>query len=1171
MTQSTGPLGRLTSFCVRHPFLVAFLFGAAAFWGVMVAPFDFEIPGLERRPIPVDAIPDIGEKQQIVFSEWMGRSPKDVENQVTYPLTALLQGTPGVKTIRSYSYFGTSFIHLVFEDRENFYETRSRILEKLSVVRGRLPEGVTPVLGPDATGLGQIFWYTLEGEGFSLAELRGIQDWSVRYALQSAGGVSEVSSVGGFVREYQIDLDPEKLRLYKIPLMMVQDAVRDSNLDIGAMSIDVNRVEYMIRGLGTLQSLKDIEEIVLMNEDGAAVRVKDVARVALGPALRRGILDKDGREAVGGVVVARFGENPLEVIRNVKTKIEELTPSLPTKMLRDGSVSRLKIVPFYDRSILIQETLTTLSKSLVEEILITILVVLIMVFHLRVSLLVSILLPLGVLMTFILMKILGVDSNIMSLSGIAIAIGAMVDMGIIITENLTRRMREAPDDAAPHELIVKSVAEVGPAVLTSSATIVVSFLPIFFMTGAEGKLFTPLAWTKTFAIVMSVVIALTLLPALSGKLLFLKLEGRFLTDKTKNYFRVSAALLALLILTDVWRPFGYDRPWIFHLIFVIALVGGILGFFLFLNRSYESILGFFLERKQLFMSLPIGVVAFGLFVWLGWDRIAPFAHNSWISKILPGLSREFMPPLDEGSFLYMPTTMAHASVTEISEVLELLDKRLRSVPEVESVVGKAGRVESALDPAPLNMIESMVTYKPKYLRDTNSGKMVRQWRKGIETTDDIWKELAHSGEIPGLTGAPKLQPIATRLVMLQTGLRSPMGLRIQGPTLEKIEEAGRLLEEKMKRAEGVAMDTVTRERTTGTAYLEIIPDRNKLATYGLLMGPFQEALEIAVGGKTATTLLDGRERYPVRLRYEREARDSFEGLKNLLLPLPDGNYVPLSSLAEVRYVNGPMVIKSENSFLVGYVLFDKLKTYGETDVVEKAKAYLQDEIRSGRLNLPEGVGFDFTGTYLNQVRSQKTLLLVVPISLILIFLIFYWQFRSSLYAVFIFSSVLTAFAGGMILLYFYGQDWFLNLSPLGVSLRDLFNIHPVHLSVAVWVGFLALFGVASNDGVVMGTYLRDVFLGPMANEVREIRDRVILAGKRRVLPSLMTTATTMIALIPILTSKGRGSDLMVPMAIPIFGGMLVSLVSIYVIPVLFAAVEEKRLARRMRKEGGGEM
>lgn len=1216
-------LSRLVGACLDHKALVLAIYAFVIIAGVFVAPFAFDLPGIQRKPLAVDAVPDIGEKQQIIFTEWMGRSPKEVENQITYPLAALLQGTPGVKTIRSYSYFGASFIYVIFEDRENFYDTRSRLLEKLSIAKGRLPEGVTPVLGPDATGLGQIFWYTLEGEGFSPAELRSFQDWNLRYALQSCFGVSEVASIGGFTREYQVDVDPEKLRLFRIPLERVQEAVRDSNIDVGAMTIDVNRVEYMIRGLGAIHGVSDVENIPLRSEGMRPLRVKDVARVSLGPALRRGILDKNGREAVGGVVVARYGANPMDVIRAVKIKIAELKSQMPEKVLADGRVSKLRIEPFYDRSVLIEETLGTLKKSLEEEILITIIVVLTMIFHFRVSFLISLILPLGVLMTFVLMKVFGVESNVMSLSGIAIAIGAMVDMGIITLENLTKVTREAEPGTSPRQIIVRSASEVGPAILTSSLTIIVSFLPIFWLTGAEGKMFTPLAWTKTFAISASVVLAITLLPILAEFMLFRKknaprfsslilligilasaafaiwvhlgvgiLLGLFflsrwlrprLTEKRRQQMEkgMNAVVVAtaLLILAHAWMPLGHDRWYVTNAFFVAALVLGFLGFFWFLYQSYERVLRFFLVRKKLFLSIPLVIAALGFISWLGWERIFSFIPNalpkSWgtalsasspwrgMSKLLPGLNREFMPPLDEGSFLYMPTTMPHASVTEISEVLRLLDMRLKSIPEVESVVGKAGRVDSALDPAPLNMIETMVSYKPKFARDPETGKTLRQWRPGIETSDDIWKELSALGEIPGLTGAPKLQPIAARIVMLQTGLRAPMGVKIKGPSLEKVEEAGRLIEEKLKAVEELESAAVIADRVIGTPYLEIVPNREKLALYGMTVGRFQENLEIAVGGKSATTVLEGRERLSVRLRYEREKRDRMEALGDLLFPLPEGLYLPLSQLAEIRYARGPMVIKGEDSFLVSYVLFDKKKSVGEVEAVERAGAFLEREKKNGGLILPDGVHYSFTGNYENQVRSQKTLGILIPLVLLLIFFIFYVQLRNAFYALFIFSSVLTAFSGGMVFLDLFGREWFSGLHIFGLDLGNLFNIHPISLSVAVWVGFLALFGVAANDGVVMGTYLRDRFVSSSASTLKEVRELVVEAGKRRVLPSLMTTATTTIALLPVLTSKGRGSDLMIPMAVPILGGMLVSLVSIYIVPVLVSLYEERRRMKRV--------
>lgn len=1216
-------LDRLIRFCIYHPTWILVAWAALIGYGIWVMPFDFRIPGFERSPVPVDAIPDLGDNQQIIYTEWPGRSPKDIEDQITYPLTRLIQGLPGVKTVRSYSYFGFSSVYIIFEDRIGFYESRTRILEKLSTVRASLPTDVTPMLGPDATGLGQIFWYSVEGEGFSLEELRSIQDWTVRPALSGVAGVSEVASIGGYVREYQIDVDPDRLRRFNIPVTMVRDMVKGANSDIGAMSIDVNSVEYMIRGLGFIRSVKDIEDILLMEVNQTSIRIKDVAHVILGPALRRGILDKAGAEITGGVVVARFAANPFDVIHAVKKRISELESGLPQKIQPDGRVSRARIVPFYDRSDLIHETLETLRHALSEEILITIIVVLIMVLHLRVSFLVSLLLPVGVLSSFILMKTFGVSSNLMSLAGIAIAIGAMVDMGIIVTENLVKVMKESPPEMPPREVVFKAVSEVGSAVVTSILTILVSFLPIFFMTGEEGKLFIPLAWTKTFALGMSVVIALTLTPALAqfilfrrtgfripnllnlfllicavalmiwvnlalGILAFLVIGARTAAPYWPDSWKVwvdrvvnaAVILYAVGLLASTWRPLGWENSYLTSLVFVAVLLGAILGFFIFLHHSYEKLIRTFLSHKVLFMMFPMALTLWGFTAWLGWERMVGWTMKpipaSWekflkgtspwtgMTSFFPGLGREFMPTLDEGSFLYMPSTMPHGSVTEAIDSLQMVDQRLKSVPEVESVVGKAGRVESALDPAPLGMIESIVTYKPKYAVDPKTGKRTRQWRPGIETPQDIWNELVKVAEIPGLTSASKLAPIATRLIMLQTGMRAPMGIKIKGPSLEAIEKAGLLLEEKLKHAEGVEAAAVVADRVLGTPYLEIVPDREKLARQGIPLMNFQDTLEVAVGGMAITHTVEGRERYPVRVRYDRERRDSPEALAELPIASPRGSWVHLREVADIRFSPGPMVIKGEDAFLVSYVLFDKKKGFGETDVVEKAGIFLDAERKGGRLNLPPGVTYTFTGNYENQVRSQRTLAVVVPLSLFIIFLILYAQFRRPILTLFIFSEVAVAFAGGMILLWFYGQAGFLNTVVGGISLRELFNVQTIQISVAVWVGFLALFGIANNDGVLMGTYLEDIFRGQRPTTREEIHEMVVRAGLRRILPCLMTTATALIALIPVLSGRGRGSEVMVPMAVPIVGGIIASLVSIYIVPVLYAWWRERQLETESR-------
>ncbi|MFQ5599750.1 MAG: efflux RND transporter permease subunit, partial [Candidatus Krumholzibacteriia bacterium] len=878
-----SPLDRVIRFCLEQKLVVVLLILMVMVWGLMAAPFDWSLGGLPRDPVPVDAIPDIGENQQIVFTKWPGRSPQDVEDQITYPLTTSLLGVHGVKTIRSYSFFGFSSIYVVFKDDVEFYWSRSRVLEKLSSLpSGTLPDGVSPALGPDATALGQIFWYTLEGRdpegqptgGWDLHELRSIQDWYVRYALQAAEGVSEVASVGGLVREYQIDVDPDAMRAHGVALEDVFRAVRMSNVDVGARTIEINRVEYVIRGLGFLRSLGDIEKTVVRVNDNVPIYVKDVATVALGPALRRGALDKGGAEAVGGVVVVRYGENPLSAIKSVKKKIEEISPGLPSKILEDGTVSKVTIVPFYDRTGLIYETLGTLNTALSEEILVTIIVVLVMLLHLRSSLLISGLLPMAVLMCFIAMKLFGVDANIVALSGIAIAIGTIVDMGIVITENIMKHL----DAADPHEnrleVVFRASSEVGGAVVTAISTTVVSFLPVFTMEAAEGKLFKPLAYTKTFALLSSVIVALTMIPPFAQILFTGKVPRQWLrkglsialiaagvlaaikistwggamliaaglvdlfADRLPRRVRgrvpLAASLLAVLlvgvILTEHWLPLGPGRGLIRNLVFVALVVGGLLLGILLFQKLYSRLLGWCLSHKLLFLSIPLALVLFGATVWMGFERVFGFipatldvvrlgdplrSSPPWAGAMhrFPGLGKEFMPDLDEGSFLFMPTTMPHASIGEALDVLQKQDMGLSAIPEIETVVGKIGRVESPLDPAPISMIETVIHYKPEYLldvhgkrmrfrhqggefvRDVNGelvpdprGRPFRQWRDEIRSPDDIWDEILAATRIPGTTSAPKLQPIAARIVMLQSGMRAPMGIKVKGPDLESIEE-----------------------------------------------------------------------------------------------------------------------------------------------------------------------------------------------------------------------------------------------------------------------------------------------------------------------------------------------------------------------------------------------
>jgi len=1219
-------------------------------WGVVVAPFDWNLSFLPRNPVPVDAIPDIGENQQIVFTEWKGRSPQDVEDQITYPLTVTLMSVPGVKDVRSYSYFGFSTIYLIFDEDTEFYWSRSRVLEKLnSLSTGTLPEGVQPTLGPDATALGQVFWYTLEGRdsdgkptgGWDLHELRSIQDWVVRYALQAADGVAEVASIGGFVQEYQVDVNPQALKTYDVTLEDVFSAVKMSNVDVGARSIEINRVEYVIRGLGNVKGIDDIENTVVKVRDNVPTRVKDIATVSLGPAWRRGALDKGGAEAVGGVVVVRFGENPLKVIKNVKDKIEELSPGLAAKTLPDGTVSRVTIVPFYDRTELIHETLETLNTALTDEILVTIIVVLLMVMHLRSSLLISGMLPLTVLMVFIGMKAFGVDANVVALSGIAIAIGTIVDMGIVVTENILKHMDSARPGQSMLNVVYNGAREVGGAVLTAISTTVISFLPVFTMTGAEGRLFKPLAYTKTFALIASVIIAVTLLPPLAHLLLNRKLSlkglkrllpyGLIIAGLGGIYFSlwmVSAVLIILAIyqmfksrlpqgilsrlpaytnylmviavaaiLSWHWRPLGAQFGPVANFALVAFLLGGILLAFAGLHRAYEPILRWCLENKKKFLAIPVLLLAFGFTVWLGFDRILGFMPG-WIrssspyvtlNHTFPGLGREFMPSLDEGSFLYMPTTMPHASIAEALDVLQYQDRAFDNIPEIESVVGKIGRADSPLDPAPISMIETIINYRSEYRTDEDGrvlkfrydhkhdefvrgangqliadegGKPFRQWREHIKSPDDIWREIVTAGKLPGTTSAPKLQPIATRLVMLQSGMRAPMGLKVRGPDLETVESVGLEIEALLKTVPQIDPATVLADRIIGKPYLEIDIDREKIARYGIHIRNVQDVIEVAIGGKALTMTVEGRERYPIRVRYQRELRNSIEALEKVLVSASDGTQIPLTELADIKYVRGPMVIKSENTFLTGYVIFDKTPGYAETDVVEATDKFLKAKIEDGSLSLPAGVSYSFSGSYENQVRSERTLAIVLPLALLLIFLILYFQFRTVSTSLLVFSGVFVAWAGGFIMLWLYGQDWFFNFSLLGVDFRELFHIQTFNLSVAVWVGFLALFGIATDDGVIIGTYLKQVFDRQKPSTVEQIRQATILAGKRRIRPALMTAATTILALLPVLTSTGRGADIMVPMAIPSFGGMTVVLITTFVVPTLYCSLAERRLKIR---------
>lgn len=1267
-------LSRIIKFFLEKKLVTFMVTAFLVLLGISNAPFSWQLGSFPRDPVAVDAIPDIGENQQIVFTEWMGRSPQDIEDQVTYPLTTALLGIPGVKSIRSNSIFGLSSIYLIFNEDIEFYWSRSRILEKLnSLSPGTLPEDVQPALGPDATALGQVFWYTLEGRdengnpagGWDPQELRSIQDFYVKYGLSSAEGVAEVASIGGYVKEYQVEIDPVAMKSYQVNVADIMRAVQKSNLDIGARTIEFNRVEYLVRGLGYIKNINDLEEAVVVARNNVPVRIKDVSRVQLGPATRRGGLDKAGAEAVGAVVVARYGSNPLEVINNLKEKIEELGPGLPSKTLEDGTISKVTIVPFYDRTGLIKETLGTLEEALTLEILISIIVVIILVLNLRASIIISSLLPIAVLMTFIMMRYFGVSANIVALSGIAIAIGVIVDVGVVFTENILRHLQlpENHKQKGPDMLqtIHKATMEVAPAVITALATTVISFIPVFALQAQEGKLFTPLAFTKTFALLSALFIGIVIIPAFAhwifslnfGKNKTSKIWGagmavsglilifvvpwagivlmvlginRLFEERLSlklpgfsKYFNIGVILVTVLyFLTQEWLPMGPEHSWLVNFLFVGTVILIVLGLLLLLVRNYTRILVWCLEHKWQFLGIPMVFIMFGLLTWQGFNKVFGFVANGaeslhwnirqttlWgsLNETFPGFGKEFMPSLDEGSFLLMPTTMPHSGVEENIQTIQLLDQMVTAIPEVDMTVGKWGRVASALDPAPISMFENIVNYKPEYILDENghrrrfkvdkeknfvlsndevfkpgssnlasfntdllvphkNGKYFRQWRPHIHSSDDIWDEIVKVTNIPGLTSAPKLQPIATRLIMLSTGMRAPLGMKIYGPDLATIEAVGFQMEKLLRQVPGVKASSVFADRVVGKPYLEIKINRKAIARYGLSIEDIQMSIGAAIGGNTLTYTVEGRERYPVRVRYAREFRDNPDDINRILIPTPMGVQVPLQELAELQYDRGPQNIKSENTFLVSYVIFDKEDEYAEVDVIENAQAYLNSKIEDGTLVIPPAVSYKFAGNYENQIRASKRLAVVIPISLLLIILILYFQFGKLQPSLMVFSGIFTAMAGGFLMIWLYGQDWFMDFSILGENMRDLFQVGKINLSVAVWVGFIALFGIASDNGVLMGTYLTQTFEREQPQTVETVRKAVIHAGQLRIRPAMMTTATTLIALLPILTSTGKGAEIMVPMAIPAFGGMMLQSISVFIVPVLYCMWQESRVKRK---------
>ena len=1226
-TPGDGMLSYVIAFLLENPFVAGMLALFIVLGGIYTAPFDWNLRDFPRDPVPVDAIPDLGENQQIVYTEWPGRSPRDIEDQITYPLTSRLLSISGVRTVRSQSMFGFSSIYVIFDESVDFYFSRDRIQERLnSIPANEMPDGVRPRLGPDATPLGQVFWYTLEGRdgqgkpagGWDLHELRSVQDWLVKYELLAVPGVSDVGSIGGFVKEYQVEADPDKLREYGVSFDHLMMAVRGSNLDTGARTVEINGVEYIIRGLGYVKQISDIEDAILKVNNNVPVRVKDVATVALGPAMRRGALDKNGHEAVGGVVIAQYGENPMAVIRSVKERLAQIAQSLPEKDFHTFDAqgnpvivkSRVSVIPFYDRSGLIAETLQTLESALWQQILVTIIVVVAMLLHLRSSLLISLTLPLAVLLAFVMMKMFGVTANVVALAGIAIAIGSIVDMGIVLTENIIKRINAAPPGESRLASVYQASSEVASAVGSAVATTVVGFLPVIFLAGEQGKLYRPLAFTKTFALSASLVVAVLLIPVLAHLVIRKDHdeEGRH-AKALRIGLSVLAGVGALFLLALDWRPLGLGAGAFANLLFCAAGIGGLLGLFFLFYRLYPAILRWCLDNKLTFMLLPVLLGVSGVSIWLG-------------------LKPELMPRLDEGSFLYMPSTMPHASIGEVSRVLAVQDMRLEEVPEISMAVGKLGRAETPLDPAPMDMIETVINYHGEYHRDEagnipvfafdpqkvdyernfagepvaapdgkpyhvrgaylrdgegrlipdRRGRPFRSWRRaldpalnperqawaGIRNPDDIWGEVMRVTELPGVTSASKLGPIETRIVMLQSGMRGDTGVKLVGRgniTVADMQRAGETFQEIVRAVPQINPRTVSMERVMGKPYLEFEIDREAISRHGLNVTDVQAIIEGAIGGMEVTRTIEGRERYDILVRYLRELRDSPEELARVLVTTPYGASVPLRELLvgnKLRFVSGPMSIKSEDGGLVLYITFDTSKGYTSIQAINALRERLEHLRDNNALNLMPGINYEFAGAYSKYQQTMKYLTVLVPAALLVIFFILYFQFKRLSVSLIVFSGVAAAWMGGFIFIWLYGQEWFLNFDVAGVSLRELFQVREIRLSTAVWVGFLALFGIATDDGVVMATYLQQRFGSDNPLTRSEIREATMTAALRRVRPCLMTTATTILALLPVLTSTGRGSEIMAPMAVPIFGGMVFELATMFIVPVLWCWLHERK-------------
>jgi len=1066
--------------------------------------------------LPVDAIPDLSENQVIIFTEWMGRSPQIVEDQVTYPIVSGLQGLPQVKAVRATSMFGMSFVFVVFEDGVDTYFARTRVLERMNTIQSQLPSGVVPSLGPDGTGVGHVFWYTVEGDGYDLGTLRAIQDWYIRYKLSSVEGVAEVASIGGFIKQYQIDINPSDMRAYNLSISDVVSAIQKSNNEVGGKLLEISDAEYFVRGQGYIQSKSDIENTVIKNSaNGIPVLLKNISTISLGGDIRRGALEKNGKgEVVGGIVVMRTGENAQRVINDVKEKIKEISLGLP-----EG----VEIIPSYDRSTLIKEAIGTLDRALIEAAIVVSIMVAIFLLHFRSVIRILIEIPVAVLISFILMYIFNVTSNIMSLGGIILAIGVIVDSSIVLVENAYRNIAKAIETKGSltsddyKKISIDSAKQVGRAIFFSELIILVSFLPVFLLTGQEGKLFRPLAFTKSFTMIGSAAVVITLIPVLMTMLMRGKFRPEEKNPTTKFFIKI-----------------------------------------------YEPIIHWVLNHRKITIAINVAALLIAV-------------------PMIMKTGSEFMPPLDEGSILYMPVTLPGASISEVNRILQEQDKIIKSVPEVHHVLGKTGRAETATDNAPLSMIETIIMLKPK-----------SQWRSGI-TKQDIVSELDAKLQIPGVTNG-WTQPIINRINMLSTGVRTDIGFKIFGPNLDTLEAYAIRAEKLLKQVDG-AVDVVA-ERVQSGFYLDIQIKREYAARYGVNISDLQNVIETAIGGQNLGVVIDGRMRFPIRMRYQKDYRDNIEELKRLIVPvafsspmsqtnsgsmsntsmnnssssgmtsMQNGNqispsptlsndnsfslmntdqnsvtYLPLSELAEINLITGPPMISSENGMLRS-IVFMNTRNRDMGSVMVDAKKIIEENLK-----LPSGYSYTWSGQYENKVRAQQTIQIIMPVVFLVIFVLLYFTLKDYLEAAVVMLSVPFALIGGIYLIYILGYNF----------------------SVAVWVGFIALYGVAVETGVVMVVYLHEALDKRLRQHqkgergeltVKDIYEATVEGSVLRLRPKLMTVGTSMAGLIPVMWATGTGADVMKPLTAPLLGGLLTSAVHVLVVtPILFAIMKEHALKK----------